>query len=256
MKQTTPTIGILGAGAVGSYLVMGLSEKYKENLWVIADGERKKRLEENGLNINDQHYILNVKTPGEAHGVDFLFVCLKYTQLRSSLPDIEAIADKHTTVISLLNGVDSEEIIGQRIGMEHMIYSLIRIASQRIGNSIHFPVPKGYNGIYVGLPNQPASQDPRLLAIADIFADTPIVLHLHQNEEEYMKNILKTIPEIEAFYTVGIHKRRIDEAEFQDAFRKMIDRNQETTVCFVVGSFYLAGMAKEFINQEEENVRL
>ena len=68
------------------------------------------------------------------------------------------------------------------------------------------------------------------------------------HEEEYMKNILKTIPEIEAFYTVGIHKRRIDEAEFQDAFRKMIDRNQETTVCFVVGSFYLAGMAKEFIN--------
>ena len=64
------------------------------------------------------------------------------------------------------------------------------------------------------------------------------------------------IPEIEAFYTVGIHKRRINEAEFQDAFRKMIDRNQETTVCFVVGSFYLAGMAKEFINQEEENVRL
>ena len=60
MKQTTPTIGILGAGAVGSYLVMGLSEKYKENLWVIADGERKKRLEENGLNINDQHYILNI----------------------------------------------------------------------------------------------------------------------------------------------------------------------------------------------------
>lgn len=78
----------------------------------------------------------------------------------------------------------------------------------------------------------------------------------HKNEEEYMKNILKTIPDIEAFYTVGIHKRRIDEEDFQNAFRKMIDRNQETTVCFVVGSFYLAGMAKEFINQEEENVRL
>ena len=76
-----------------------------------------------------------------------------------------------------------------------------------------------------------------------------------QNDDVFFF-ILMTIPEIEAFYTVGIHKRRIDEAEFQDAFRKMIDRNQETTVCFVVGSFYLAGMAKEFINQEEENVRL
>ena len=41
MNQHIRTIAILGAGAVGSYLVMGLSDKYKENLWVIADGERK-----------------------------------------------------------------------------------------------------------------------------------------------------------------------------------------------------------------------
>lgn len=79
----------------------------------------------------------------------------------------------------------------------------------------------------------------------------------HKNEEEYMKNILKGIEDIEAFYTVTINNRKIQEEEFQDAFRKMIDRDKETTVCFVVGSFYLAGMAKEFVNnQEEENVRL
>ena len=52
MNQHIRTIAILGAGAVGSYLVMGLSDKYKENLWVIADGERKDRLAKNGLNIN------------------------------------------------------------------------------------------------------------------------------------------------------------------------------------------------------------
>lgn len=223
MKQTTPTIGILGAGAVGSYLVLGLSEKYKENLWVIADGERKKRLEENGLNINDQHYILNVKTPSEAHGVDFLFVCLKYTQLRASLPDIEAIADEHTTVISLLNGVDSEEIIGQRIGMEHMIYSLIRIASQRIGNSIHFPVPKGYNGIYVGLPNQPASQDPRLLAIADIFADTPIVLHLSDDIlldiwDKFGLNIARNLPQA----ILGVGMQAYDDSTYMNAIMRQM----------------------------------
>ena len=121
MNQHIRTIAILGAGAVGSYLVMGLSDKYKENLWVIADGERKDRLAKNGLNINDKVYSLHIKTPAEAHGVDLLFVCTKYTQLRDSLPDIETITDKHTMVVSLLNGVDSEELIGQRIGMEHMI---------------------------------------------------------------------------------------------------------------------------------------
>ena len=223
MKQTTPTIGILGAGAVGSYLVMGLSEKYKENLWVIASGERKKRLEENGLHINDQHYLLNVKTPDEAHGVDFLFVCLKYTQLRSSLPDIEAIVDEHTTVISLLNGIDSEEIIGQRIGMEHMIYSLIRIASQRIGNSVHFPVPKGYNGIYVGLPGQPASQDPRLSAIADIFADTPVILHLSDDIlldiwDKFGLNIARNLPQA----ILGVGMQAYEDSTYVNAIMRQM----------------------------------
>lgn len=223
MKQTTPTIGILGAGAVGSYLVMGLSEKYKENLWVIASGERKKRLEENGLHINDQHYLLNVKTPDEAHGVDFLFVCLKYTQLRSSLPDIEAIVDEHTTVISLLNGIDSEEIIGQRIGMEHMIYSLIRIASQRIGNSVHFPVPKGYNGIYVGLPGQPASLDPRLSAIADIFADTPVILHLSDDIlldiwDKFGLNIARNLPQA----ILGVGMQAYEDSTYVNAIMRQM----------------------------------
>lgn len=66
MNQHIRTIAILGAGAVGSYLVMGLSDKYKENLWVIADGERKDRLAKNGLNINDKVYSLHVKTPGRS----------------------------------------------------------------------------------------------------------------------------------------------------------------------------------------------
>ena len=78
----------------------------------------------------------------------------------------------------------------------------------------------------------------------------------HKNEEEYMKDILKQIPGIEAFYTVAINNRRIKEEEFQNVFCKMIEERENDTVCFVVGSFYLAGMAKDFINQEENDVKL
>ena len=78
----------------------------------------------------------------------------------------------------------------------------------------------------------------------------------HKNEEEYMKDILKEIKGIEAFYTVAINNRRIKEEEFQNAFHKMIEERENDTVCFVVGSFYLAGMAKDLINQEENDVKL
>lgn len=77
----------------------------------------------------------------------------------------------------------------------------------------------------------------------------------HKHEEEYMKSILKKLPGIVQFDTVSIQGRRIDPYEFESVFRQMIDRSGKEEVCFVVGSFYLAGMAKELISQEEEDVR-
>ena len=194
------TVGILGAGAIGSYLVMGLSEKYKDRLWVIADGERKARLEEEGLCINGQPYSLHVKTPEQAKGVDILFVCLKYDGLCNALDDIQRIVGKDTIVVSLLNGIDSEEIIGARIGMEKLIYSMIRISSQRIGNSIHFPLPKGATGIYIGMPGGEGGPDPKVQTVARVLAGTPIVYHvsgdiLRDMWNKFGLNIARNLPQ-------------------------------------------------------------
>lgn len=50
-----------------------------------------------------------------------------------ALEDIQQIVDEHTLVMSLMNGVDSEQIIGNQIGMQHMVYSLIKVASHKEG---------------------------------------------------------------------------------------------------------------------------
>ena len=49
-------VAILGAGAVGSYVIWGLSQTENIGLGVIAEGERAKRLKENGCLINGQVY--------------------------------------------------------------------------------------------------------------------------------------------------------------------------------------------------------
>ena len=107
------TVAIIGAGAIGSYFIAGLTEKLGDDLWIVAEGERKERLEKNGIVINDQKYDLHVKTPEEAKGVDLLIISVKYGALQGTLPMIEKIVDAHTLVISPMNGVDSEKVIGE-----------------------------------------------------------------------------------------------------------------------------------------------
>ena len=45
------SVAVLGAGAVGSYVIWGLSEKSDIRLGVIAEGERAERLKKNGCTI-------------------------------------------------------------------------------------------------------------------------------------------------------------------------------------------------------------
>ena len=130
--MTIKTVAIFGAGAVGSYCIYGLS-KCDIQLSVIAKDERYERLKKNGCLINDVIYHPEVLTPKEAHGVDLLIVCLKYNALPDALEDIKQIVDEHTLVMSLMNGVDSEQIIGNQVGMQHMVYSLIKVASHKEG---------------------------------------------------------------------------------------------------------------------------
>ena len=53
---------IIGAGAVGSYFIAGLQEKLGENLWIVAEGERRNRLLKEGILINEKKIDLNIKT--------------------------------------------------------------------------------------------------------------------------------------------------------------------------------------------------
>lgn len=175
-------IAVLGAGAVGSYVIWGLSEKKGIDLAVIAKGERAEKLRSQGLQINDRLYKPAVQTPEEAHGADLLIIALKYGALREALDDIRTVADNHTDVISLMNGVDSEKIISEVIPSSQIIYSLIKVASARKGSSIHFD-PETTIGIIYGEIDRERPRD-RMEALDRLFAGTG----LHYWESSVIKS--------------------------------------------------------------------
>ena len=51
-------------------------------------------------------------------------VALKYGSLEGTLKSIQKTTGGHTVVMSLMNGVDSEEIIGRTVGMESHLHRL------------------------------------------------------------------------------------------------------------------------------------
>lgn len=49
------SVAILGAGAVGSYVMWGLAKKKEIDLCVVASGERKTRYERMALSLTGRH---------------------------------------------------------------------------------------------------------------------------------------------------------------------------------------------------------
>ncbi|MCR4746386.1 MAG: 2-dehydropantoate 2-reductase [Lachnospiraceae bacterium] len=175
---------VIGAGAVGSYFIWGLCEKNPDCISLIAKGERKERLEKNGVIINDKNYFPPVKSPEEAAGVDLLIIAVKKNALDGILDDVKTIVKENTVVICPMNGIDSEEILSTVIPRKNIIWSLIKIASERNGNSIRFE-PKTTLGVYYG-ERDTEEFTPRMQDIEEFFKDTG--MHLNP-----CKDILKQI---------------------------------------------------------------
>ena len=80
--------------------------------------------------------------------------------------------------MSVMNGVDSEEIIGHRIGMQHMMYSMIKIASERTGHCVRFN-PEVTEGVYFGEADGSLSW--RVAAIENLFNDSGVRFHISED---------------------------------------------------------------------------
>lgn len=200
-------VAVIGAGAIGAYYICGLYDCGGISLSVIASGERRDKLKNEGLMINGRRYALTVRTPQEqaAAGTDLLLVCVKHGALQAILPDIRAVTGDDTIVASPMNGIDSEEVIGNVIGKEHMIGSFMRIASERIGQSVTFD-PDKTDGIFFGkLPG--GAPEEAVERMADIFKGSGVRWHIsrdivHDIWDKYMRNICFNLPQ--AILGVGV----------------------------------------------------
>lgn len=192
------SVALLGAGAVGSYIIWGLSKLPDIRFGIIAEGSRAARLRDEGCSINNVTYHPQVWSPQEAKGVDLLIVALKYGALPGALASIREAVGPNTTVMSLMNGVDSEKIIAGAIDSKQILPALIKIASRHDGNGVRFN-PEKTIGIVFGEAQAPFESE-RVLAIEALMRSADI--HIRHtdciNEEIWCKfrlNVCNNLPQ-------------------------------------------------------------
>jgi 2-dehydropantoate 2-reductase len=159
-------IAVLGAGAVGSVYGSMLHAAYPDRVRFLADADRVQRLRRNGLMVNGTAYAVRAATPGELESPpDLILVAVKYHHLPAAIELIEAARDEHTVVLSVLNGIDSEEIIAGYIGWDDVLLGMaLAIDAVRTDTEVKCSTS---GTIYLGRPRNP-TVDNTVAAVRDV----------------------------------------------------------------------------------------
>lgn len=127
-------IAIMGTGGVGGYYG-GLLAKQGHEVTFIARGAHLQAIQKNGLQIKSIHGDFSivpatvVANPAEVGVVDFALVCVKTYDTESVAQTMTPLVGAQTTVLSLQNGIDAAERIGEVVGMEHVLGGVTQISS-------------------------------------------------------------------------------------------------------------------------------
>jgi 2-dehydropantoate 2-reductase len=112
-----------------------------------------------------------------------LIFSVKYHALPAALEDAKKFIGENTILMSLLNGVESEEIIRRAYPNQHTLYSVIRIPSINQNGKISYP--KGWGEISFGdACNKEISED--VQAVYDLFRSSQIGCRI---PEDMLKNM-------------------------------------------------------------------
>jgi 2-dehydropantoate 2-reductase len=121
------TVSLVGLGGIGSvYLSLVAEAIPMENIRVIARGERAERYKQKGVTVNGRAFHFPIYEPdAPTQPADLLIFAVKQTHLQEAIRDARGHLGPHTIVLSLLNGVTSEQVIADAYGAEHLLYSFV-----------------------------------------------------------------------------------------------------------------------------------
>ena len=119
------TTAIVGMGALGLlYADVIVRARGNEGVVFVLDEQRLEKYNNAIFTINGEEKTFPMISNREVKPVDLVIVAVKYNGLKSAIETMRPCVDEHTIIMSVMNGIDSEEIIADAFGKEHSIYTV------------------------------------------------------------------------------------------------------------------------------------
>ena len=131
---------IVGLGAIGSIYAKIFKDSAKINLKILVDNSRLARYKKEGRVINSVRYDFSYIVPDENnYKADLIIVSTKNSGFDFALNNIGNFIYQDTVILSLLNGIESEEKLREKYPNANILKSFyVGAASMRQGNSITY----------------------------------------------------------------------------------------------------------------------
>ena len=162
-------VSIVGMGALGvmygDYLTAKLG---KEHVEFVADSARIDRFQQEGMFCNGRACDFAIADEMETgRPADLLIFAVKATGLEAAIHTVRNKVSRRTIILSLLNGITSEEIIGKVYGLDPIIHCIVQgmdtIKENNLVTYAHF------GKIYLGIHDENDLKKQNLQAVVDLF---------------------------------------------------------------------------------------
>ncbi|MDF2524840.1 MAG: ketopantoate reductase [Clostridiales bacterium] len=118
------TVSIIGLGALGILFGNQMSKKMpKGDLRIIADNDRIKKYKAEGVYCNGERCDFDFVASDELCApADLIIFTVKYNGLKDAIHAVRNHVGENTLILSALNGISSEAVIGETYGMDKVLY--------------------------------------------------------------------------------------------------------------------------------------
>jgi len=136
------SVVIIGAGLMGGMYASIFYDVDPSWVAFAATGERYQRLKRDGLMVNGVHYPIPVLSPEDpSPPADLVIVALKDQHLPAALEALKNRVGGDTVILSIMNGLDSEAIIGSVFGEDKTVYAIaVGTDPRRDGNNLLYNI--------------------------------------------------------------------------------------------------------------------